>query len=208
MVGGHEKTAPCGAGETALLVMHVQQPTTEMVEASLVDRVARAIVGARGAGLPIIYVYTGFRAGYPELSQDAPFRNMVVDNSLFIDGVANAVHPKVAPQRGDPMIRTSRVGAFTGTDLDVILRAKGIKHLVLTGISTGGVVLSTLIHALESDYRVTVLSDGCADPDEEKHRVLLKSFAAGAPWFAKTKTIDEWVQSLKEVGSSKRILIR
>ena len=193
----HEKTAPYAAGETALLVMHVQQPTTDLVEASLVDRIARAIVGARGAGMPIIYVYTGYPAGYPELPQDAPFRHLIVDNSLFIDGVANAVHPKVAPQGDDPMIRTPRVGAFTGTDLDVILRAKGIKHLVLTGITTGGVVLSTVINALERDYRVTVLSDGCADPDEEKHRVLLKSFVAGAPWFAKAMTIVEWVQSLK-----------
>jgi nicotinamidase-related amidase len=196
MAGGKEIMAPGIARQTALLVLHVQQPITEMVEASLIDRIARAIVGARGTGLPIIYAYTGFRSGYPEIPPNAPFRHLIVDNSLFIDGIANAAHPKVAPQKGDPMIRTPRVGAFTGTDLEIILRAKDIKHLVLAGISTGGVVLSTVIHALERDYQVTVLSDGCADPDEEKHRVLLKSFVAGAPWFANAVTIDEWLESL------------
>ena len=184
--------------DTVLLVMHVQHPTTEIVEASVVDRIARAVAGARNACVPIIYAYTGYRVGYPELSHDAPYRSMIVDNGLFIASEAKAIHPAVAPEEGDPMIRTPRVGAFTGTDLDLMLRAKRVKHLILTGISTGGVVLSTVINALERDYQVTVLSDGCADPDEEKHHVLIKSFAAGAPWFAKTMTIDEWLDSLTQ----------
>jgi nicotinamidase-related amidase len=50
--------------------------------------------------------------------------------------------------------------------------SSAIQHLVLTGLSTGGVVLSTLREAVDKDYRLTVLADCCADADEEVHRVL------------------------------------
>jgi nicotinamidase-related amidase len=54
----------------------------------------------------------------------------------------------------------------------VILRAGGITHLVLAGIATSGVVLSTLRQAADLDYQLTVLSDGCLDADVEVHQVL------------------------------------
>jgi len=66
-----------------------------------------------------------------------------------------------------------RVSAFAGSDLDVVLRSLEVDHLVLAGISTSGVVLSTVRQAADLDYRLTVLADGCADPDPEVHRVLL-----------------------------------
>jgi nicotinamidase-related amidase len=58
------------------------------------------------------------------------------------------------------------------SDLEVVLRSCGIQHLILSGIATGGVVLSTLREAADKDYKITVLSDCCADRDEEVHRVL------------------------------------
>ena len=82
------------------------------------------------------------------------------------------VHPALAPADEEVVVVKRRVSAFTGSDLEVILRAYGIQHLVLAGLSTSGVVLSTLREAADKDYRVTVLSDCCADRDEEVHRVL------------------------------------
>jgi nicotinamidase-related amidase len=66
------------------------------------------------------------------------------------------------------------VSAFAGTDLDLMLRANGIETLILTGIITSGVVLSTLSHAADADYRLLVVGDCCSDGDEEVHRVLLE----------------------------------
>jgi nicotinamidase-related amidase len=66
------------------------------------------------------------------------------------------------------------VGPFSTTNLDAILRAKSIETLVLMGIRTSGVVLSTVRWAADIDYRLIVLSDCCADPDEEVHRVLIE----------------------------------
>jgi nicotinamidase-related amidase len=82
------------------------------------------------------------------------------------------VHADVAPQPGEITVTKRRVSAFTGSDLEVVLRAQNIQHLVLTGIATGGVVLSTLREAADKDYRLTVLTDCCADADEEVHRML------------------------------------
>jgi nicotinamidase-related amidase len=64
------------------------------------------------------------------------------------------------------------VGSFTTTDLDDQLRARGVDTLLLAGISTSGVVLSTVRDAADRDYRLVVLSDVCADPDPEVHAFL------------------------------------
>ena len=56
----------------------------------------------------------------------------------------------------------------------LMLRANGIETLILTGIITSGVVLSTLSHAADADYRLLVVGDCCSDGDEEVHRVLLE----------------------------------
>ena len=68
-----------------------------------------------------------------------------------------------------------------------------IEHLVLTGISTSGVVLSTFRQAADLDYELSVLSDGCADSDDEVHRVLLEKIY---PRYATVTTVDEWIATL------------
>ena len=85
-----------------------------------------------------------------------------------------AVHHAIAPTDGDVVVRKSRVGAFSTTDLAEQLSARGIDTLILAGISTSGVVLSTVRDAADRDYRVVVLSDASADPDPEVHAFLLE----------------------------------
>ena len=82
------------------------------------------------------------------------------------------IHADVAPVDGDIVVRKTRVGAFGTTDLHEQLQARGIDTLVLAGISTSGVVLSTVRDAHDRDYRLIVLADLCADRDPEVHKVL------------------------------------
>ena len=104
------------------------------------------------------------------------------------------VHPDIAPQPGDIIVTKKRVSAFAGSDLDMVLRAQQIDHLVISGISTSGVVLSTMRQAADLDFRLTVLADGCADGDAEVHRVLIdKVFARQS----EVVTIDQWIDSLR-----------
>jgi nicotinamidase-related amidase len=71
-------------------------------------------------------------------------------------------------------VRKVRVGAFSTTDLDQQLRGRGVDTLVLAGISTSGVVLSTVREAMDRDYRIVVLKDACADPEPDDHAFLIR----------------------------------
>ena len=73
----------------------------------------------------------------------------------------------------DIVVRKTRVGAFSTTDLDEQRRERGIDTLILAGLSTSGVVLSTVRDAHDRDYRVFVLADLTADPDQEVHEFLI-----------------------------------
>jgi nicotinamidase-related amidase len=178
---------------TALLVMDFQEGIVARFadDDGLLDRVARAIDAARGAELPVIYVKVDFRPGFPEISPRNRAFAQVVESGFL--GDAARLDPAVAPIEGDVEVTKRRVSAFAGSDLDVVLRAKDITGLVLAGIATSGVVLSTLRAAADMDYELTVLSDCCADGDEEVHRVLLTKVF---PRQAEVVDVETWERSL------------
>jgi nicotinamidase-related amidase len=177
---------------TALLVMDVQGVTVNRLKdsTSFINSVTRAIQYARKNKMPVIYVIVGFRKGYPEVSPNNKSFS-VLKNGIqnFDTEEAAKVHASIAPQPGDVLITKKRVSAFTGSDLEVVLRSLEIKHLVLSGIATSGVVLSTLREAADKDYAITVLSDCCADMDEEVHRVLTTKIF---PRQAEVISSEEW----------------
>jgi len=121
-----------------------------------------------------MFVRVCFRPGGPEIStKNKGFS--VLGKDMWTPEFAEAwkqIHPDVAPLASEVIIDKRRVSAFAGSDLEVILRAYGIEHMVLTGFATSGVVLSTLREAADKDYQITVLHDCCGDRDEEVHRVL------------------------------------
>src|SRR5581483_7186385 len=141
-----------------------------------VARTARVAHTARQAGMPVIHVQVGFRAGLPEVSD----RNMLfatikssAERRKLFEGDAGAIHPALGPEPTDIVVTKRRVSAFAGTDLEMILRAGGIDTLALFGIATSGVVLSTLVDAFDADYRIAVIADCCADLDIELHQALI-----------------------------------
>jgi nicotinamidase-related amidase len=177
---------------TALLVMDVQAGIVGMFPnaTSLLSNVTKAIANARDKGIPVIYVTVGFRQGAPEINMNNKGFAASKDRFTNIDmDEFTKVHPDVAPQAGELTVMKRRVSAFTGSDLEVVLRSLGIQHMVLTGIATSGVVLSTLREAADKDYKLTVLADCCADGDEEVHRVLTTKVF---PRQADVLSVDEW----------------
>ena len=180
---------------TALLVMDVQEPTVKMVEESapLLIAINKAITAARYNKFPVLFIVIGFRKGYPEVSPDnKSFSGLKNRGMNFDTEEASKIFASVESQPGDIIITKKRVSAFTGSDLEVVLRSMGIKHLLLSGIATSGVVLSTLREAADKDYAITVLSDCCADMDEEVHRVLTTKIF---PRQAEVMTSEEWSNS-------------
>jgi nicotinamidase-related amidase len=184
------------AGEgTALLVMDVQQGIVRNFPSeSYLPRLAGAIAAARSASVPVVYVGVKFRPGHPEISaRNKVWSAVAAANAMLAGTEPTEFAPEIAPQDGDVIVTKRRVGAFAGSDLQEVLRGTGVTCLVLAGISTSGVVLSTVRLAADLDYQVTVLSDGCLDNDEEVHRVLVEKLF---PRQATVLTTKEWVGSL------------
>ena len=163
----------------------------------LLIKVTAAIANAREHAIPVIYVIVGFRAGAPEVSErNKRFSTDIRKEQWTSEYAAEwlSIHPDIIPQQEDVVVVKRRVSAFTGSDLEVILRAQGIQHLVLTGVATSGVVLSTLREAADKDYQLTVIEDCCADRDEEVHRVLMdKVFYKQA----EVVSLERWITEMQ-----------
>jgi nicotinamidase-related amidase len=160
---------------TALLVMDMQTAIIQNLPDSekLVNNVAKAISFARAGNIPVIYVTIGFRPGMPEISRNNKGFSATKERLLKTTMESwMKIEDKVAPLPGDIIVVKRRVSAFTGSDLDVVLRSNGIQQIILTGVATSGVVLSTLREAADKDFKIVVFSDCCADGDPEVHRVL------------------------------------
>ena len=162
----------------ALLVMDYQNGIVGMLGEpdELLSRAADAIATVRRAGGHVGYVRVAFDdadfAAIPPTSRMGARVGTSAD--AFRDDSPNtAVHDRVAPEADDIVVRKVRVGAFSTTELDAELRERGVDTLILAGISTSGVVLSTVRDGADRDYRLVVVSDLCADPDPETHEFLV-----------------------------------
>jgi nicotinamidase-related amidase len=167
---------------TAVLCMDCQAGIVSIYgknQEGLVGRAGSVLGRARSLGMSVIHVQVGFRAGLPEVSARnslfAAIRNSAEHQKLF-QGAAGAIQPELGPRGEDIVITKHRISAFRGTDLEMILRAKEMETLILFGIATSGVVLSTLLEAVDLDYRAMVIQDCCADMDLELHSCLVERF--------------------------------
>ena len=176
---------------TALLVMDIQRGVVERYEVpGYLQRLSDAIGATRAADIAVVYVTISFRPGHPEISARNATFSAAAAAGRFVQGSPDTeIHPAVAPRPGDLVVTKRRVSAFTGSDLEVVLRSLGAGTLVLTGIATSGVVLSTLRQAADLDYRLIVLSDACLDADLEVHRVLTEKVF---PRQAAVQTVAQW----------------
>jgi nicotinamidase-related amidase len=139
------------------------------------SRVTEAIAIARRRGAHVGYVRVALDDD--ELSAVPPrnkafARLATMGRSFGSDSPATQIPDSIAPQPQDIVVRKIRVGAFSTTNLESELRARAITTLILAGISTSGVVLSTVRDAADRDYRLIVLTDACEDPEQAVHDFL------------------------------------
>jgi nicotinamidase-related amidase len=161
---------------TALLVMDYQNGIIGRVSdgPGLLAAARETIDLVRGQGGHIGYVRVGFGDGEaPTGTMGSRIGAEAARTTFHADAPATQVHEQVAPQDGDIVVRKTRVGPFLTTDLDAQLRRRGVDTLLLAGISTSGVVLSTVRDGHDRDYRLIVISDLCADPEPDIHEFLV-----------------------------------
>lgn len=162
---------------SAVLIMDFQQRIISNVASepeAVVQHAARALDGARAAGIPVIYV----------VHRGGPFAEYAPDVEL---------HPGVTPADGERIITKTKPGPFSTTALDVNLREMGKDTLIIMGVATSGCVLSTVRWAVDINYRFIVLSDACSDADPEVHRVLTEKVY---PRQGTVVTTDEFLAAL------------
>ncbi|ACV63546.1 isochorismatase hydrolase [Desulfofarcimen acetoxidans DSM 771] len=182
--------------KTALLVMDMQNGIVSRFAGNgkVLLPFQKAVEAARRHSIPVIFVRVAFREGYPEVSpRNKSFSAISGFGGMTVSETATQIHESVQPQPGEPLVTKLRVSAFTGNDLEVILRSRQIDTLVLCGIATSGVVLSTLREAADKDFALKVLSDACLDADPEVHRVLTEKVF---PRQANVLTVDAWIDTL------------
>lgn len=165
--------------KTALLVMDYQNGIVGMVDGDSLIPVARELIRTfREHGGHVGYVRVAFTdADIEAMPASAGMAaNLTPERreSMHADHPNTQIHAELAPQDADIVVRKVRVGAFSTTDLDEQLRARGVDTVVLAGISSGGVVHSTVLDAFDRDYRVIVVEDACADPDPDVHEFLMR----------------------------------
>ncbi|GHB67521.1 isochorismatase [Streptomyces viridiviolaceus] len=168
----------------------------------LLQKVQHLANEARISGVPTIFTRTAFRPGSPEVTKSNRLIHQVAHNYPFGEGdLSSEICPELKPSSDDIVVTKRRVSAFFGTDLEIVLRSMHINALVLAGVCTSGVVLSTVRDAADRDYQVTVLVDGCADVHEEDHQYLMNRII---PMHATLSTVDDWLTTLASAAAQPR----
>lgn len=157
-----------------------------------IPRIARLLTGARGAGAQVVHV--GFATEPDHGSDSGPWlaqrrRSTFSAEDLCLTGSEGAEFvDDLAPRAGELTVRKRRYSAFSGTDLDMLLRARRIRSIVCCGVSTNACVETTARAGFELDYYVIVPPDACGSWDRDLHEGTLRNINHR---FGLTPMIDE-----------------
>jgi nicotinamidase-related amidase len=167
-----------------------------MDKTGMLENTKKVVGKAREAGATVMHAPITFAEGYNEISSH-PYGILkgVVDGNAFVkDSWGAAITDELTPQAGDIVIEGKRgLDTFASTNLDFILRSKGIKTIVLGGFLTNCCVESTMRTGYENGYEVITLSDCVAATSPEEHENALRF---DFPMFSKPMTSAEFLTAL------------
>ena len=185
------------AARTALVLMDFQPAVlgtvAESDTAALLANAEKALTWARSAGLTVAHVRVAFQdADYRAIPQRnrafAPLRG----GGMMADGSPECeIIESLRPQGDEIVVRKTRFGSFSTTNLSSRLREAGIESLILAGISTSGVVLSTVRDAADQDFQIYVLADACADGNPHVHSLLTEAVFPHQAYVISTAQLDQ-----------------
>jgi nicotinamidase-related amidase len=161
--------------QTALVVMHYQTDILGLfpsVAPVLLANTRKLCDAARAKGVSVYFANLRFSPGYPEVSPLNKNGQGIKQLGLFVD---DRTSPELGQQAGEPLIIAHRASVFFGTDLQARLCAQGVDSLIMVGIASTGVVLSSVAHASDADFRLYTVKDCCYDPDQLVHEHLFST---------------------------------
>jgi nicotinamidase-related amidase len=167
-----------------------------MDKTGMLANTKRVVEKARAAGATVMHAPIAFANGYNELSSH-PYGILkgVVDGNAFVKGSwGAAIVDDLAPEAGDILIEGKRgLDTFASTNLDFILRSKGISTIALGGFLTNCCVESTMRTGYENGYQVITLSDCLAATSAEEHDNALRF---DYPMFSVPMTSTEFIEAI------------
>jgi nicotinamidase-related amidase len=167
-----------------------------MGSTDMLAKTQELVRAARESGATIMHAPITFAAGYHEISSH-PYGILkgVVDGNAFVKGSwGAAIADELAPQRGDIVVEGKRgLDTFASTNLDFILRSKGISTIVLGGFLTNCCVESTMRTGYENGYRVITVTDCTAATSPEEHDNAIRF---DYPMFSLPVSADEVIEAL------------
>lgn len=156
--------------------------------AEVVEPIAHLREKARQAGVLVVHAV---QATLPDGRGDSPawlrMKHLAyklteddgVNDDYCIEGTWGAeVHERLTPREGEPVVKKHHASAFSGTDLDMLLRANGVETVVVVGTSTYGCLLHTVMDASSMDYYTVVGRDVTAGPNAKLHEAALAVMSA------------------------------
>lgn len=161
--------------QTALLVMHYQTDILGLFPSVAPDLLAHTRTlcdAARAKGVGVYFANLRFSPGYPEVSPSNKNGQGIKRLGLFVD---DRTAPELGQQADEPLIVAHRASVFFGTDLQSRLVAQGIDSLIMVGIASTGVMLSSVAYASDADFRLYTVKDCCYDPDQVVHEHLFST---------------------------------
>jgi ureidoacrylate peracid hydrolase len=171
-----------------------------MSATDMLNNTQTVIEAARAAGVTVIHAPIMFAKGYYEITEH-PYGILagVVESNAFVKGTWGAdIHPDVAPVEGDIVLEGKRgLDTFASTNLDFILRSKGIRTVALGGFLTNCCVESTMRSAYEKGYDVITLTDCTAATSAEEQQ---SATSQDYPMFSQPMRSDEAIGMLHGTG--------
>ena len=199
---------PIDPKTTALLLIEYQNDFTSeggalhpgvkavMQSTNMLANSVQAANQARAAGVTVMFAPISFAKGYGEITPN-PYGILkgVVDSNAFVRGTwGAAIADAISPGPEDIVVEGKRgLDTFASTNLDFILRSRGIKTLAVAGFLTNCCVESTARTGYEKGFNIVALSDCAATLSDEEQRF---TFEKNLPMFARILTYKEFLADL------------
>jgi nicotinamidase-related amidase len=197
--------------KTAVIAVHMQKDivnadgafggffAAQAVERNVVSVIDTLLETARRAGSTVVYTRVAWQPGLADLIVNSPILQIVQQSGCLVEGSDKAqILPGLRPQAGDLVVTHHRVGGFSASQLDALLRSRGIDTVLFTGVATNFSVEGTARQASDLGYRTVIVADACSAADPATHEASIGSLGLLAEITSSTEVLDALSTGSKE----------